>query len=105
MELVTAKNVPVLNPAFDLVPHELVSAIITEYKVHYPPYNFGNLKHLVPKLCSDNLSEMKVRNNRDIMALIKTDAVILKSIITGIKVRLLLCIQNLHGKLRALPRG
>ncbi len=43
---VTAKNVPVLNPAFDLVPHELVSAIITEYKVHYPPYNFGNLKHL-----------------------------------------------------------
>jgi methylthioribose-1-phosphate isomerase len=43
---VTNKNVPVLNPAFDLVPHELVSAIITEYKVHYPPYNFGNLKHL-----------------------------------------------------------
>lgn len=43
---ITGKNVPVLNPAFDLVPHELVSAIITEYKVHYPPYNFGNLKHL-----------------------------------------------------------
>lgn len=43
---VTGKDVPVLNPAFDLVPHELVSAIITEYKVHYPPYNFGNLKHL-----------------------------------------------------------
>jgi methylthioribose-1-phosphate isomerase len=43
---VTDKNVPVLNPAFDLVPHELVSAIITEYKVHYPLYNFGNLKHL-----------------------------------------------------------
>jgi methylthioribose-1-phosphate isomerase len=43
---VTGKNVPVLNPAFDLIPGELVSAIITEYKVHYPPYNFGNLKHL-----------------------------------------------------------
>jgi methylthioribose-1-phosphate isomerase len=43
---VADKKAPVLNPAFDLVPHELVSAIITEYKVHYPPYNFGNLKHL-----------------------------------------------------------
>jgi methylthioribose-1-phosphate isomerase len=43
---VTGKNVNVLNPAFDLVPNELVSAIITEYKVHYPPYNFGNLKHM-----------------------------------------------------------
>jgi methylthioribose-1-phosphate isomerase len=43
---VTGKKVNVLNPAFDLVPNELVSAIITEYKVHYPPYNFGNLKHM-----------------------------------------------------------
>lgn len=43
---VTGKDVPVLNPAFDLVPHGLVSAIVTEYKVHYPPYNFGNLKHM-----------------------------------------------------------
>lgn len=43
---ITNNDVPVLNPAFDLVPNELVSAIITEYKVHYPPYNFGNLKHL-----------------------------------------------------------
>lgn len=43
---VTDKDVNVLNPAFDLVPKELVSAIITEYKVHYPPYNFGNLKHM-----------------------------------------------------------
>ncbi len=43
---VTGKDVNVLNPAFDLVPNEFVSAIITEYKVHYPPYNFGNLKHL-----------------------------------------------------------
>lgn len=43
---ITGKSVPVLNPAFDLIPHELVSAIVTEYKVHYPPYNFGNLKHM-----------------------------------------------------------
>lgn len=43
---ITGKRVPVLNPAFDMVPHSLVSAIITEYKVHYPPYNFANLKHL-----------------------------------------------------------
>ena len=43
---VTGKDVPVLNPAFDLIPYELVSAIITEYKIHYPPYNFRNLKHL-----------------------------------------------------------
>jgi methylthioribose-1-phosphate isomerase len=45
-ERVTNDDVPVLNPAFDVIPHELVSAIITEYKVHYPPYNFGNLKHM-----------------------------------------------------------
>ena len=40
------KNVPVKNPAFDMVPNGLVTAIITEYKVHYPPYNFKSLKHL-----------------------------------------------------------
>lgn len=44
--MITEKDADVLNPAFDMVPNELVSAIITEYKVHYPPYNFGNLKHL-----------------------------------------------------------
>ena len=43
---ITDKDANVLNPAFDLVPSGLVSAIITEYKVHYPPYNFGNLKHM-----------------------------------------------------------
>ncbi len=43
---VTGKKVKVLNPAFDLVPAGLVSAIITEYKVHYPPYNFAGLKHM-----------------------------------------------------------
>ncbi len=45
-EKITSQDFSVLNPAFDLVPHELVTAIITEYKVHYPPYNFGGLKHM-----------------------------------------------------------
>lgn len=45
-EKITASGVNVMNPAFDLVPAELVTAIITEYKVHYPPYNFGGLKHM-----------------------------------------------------------
>jgi len=45
-EKITSQNFSVMNPAFDLVPHELVTAIITEYKVHYPPYNFGGLKHM-----------------------------------------------------------
>ncbi len=45
-EKITLPDFSVLNPAFDLVPHELVTAIITEYKVHYPPYNFGGLKHM-----------------------------------------------------------
>lgn len=45
-EKITGSNVNVMNPAFDLVPHELVTAIITEYKVHYPPYNFKGLKHM-----------------------------------------------------------
>ncbi|MEO8514649.1 MAG: S-methyl-5-thioribose-1-phosphate isomerase [Ignavibacteria bacterium] len=45
-EKITSGKINVMNPAFDLVPNELVTAIITEYKVHYPPYNFGSLKHL-----------------------------------------------------------
>lgn len=45
-EKIVLDNVTVMNPAFDLVPHELVTAIITEYKVHYPPYNFRGLKHM-----------------------------------------------------------
>ncbi|MFI5144282.1 MAG: S-methyl-5-thioribose-1-phosphate isomerase [Ignavibacteria bacterium] len=40
------KQVPVKNPSFDMVPNGLVTAIITEYKVHYPPYNFKSLRHL-----------------------------------------------------------
>lgn len=45
-EKITSQDFSALNPAFDLVPHELVTAIITEYKVHYPPYNFRGLKHM-----------------------------------------------------------
>lgn len=45
-EKITGSNVSVLNPAFDLVPASLVTAIITEYKVHYPPYNFGTIKQM-----------------------------------------------------------
>lgn len=43
---IAPENVNVLNPAFDLVPNNLVTAIITEYKVHYPPYDFKNIKQM-----------------------------------------------------------
>lgn len=39
-------HVSVMNPSFDLVPYNLVTAIITEYKVHYPPYNFAGIKQM-----------------------------------------------------------
>ena len=45
-EKITSSEYGVMNPAFDLVPNELVTAIITEYKVHYPPYNFSGLKQM-----------------------------------------------------------
>lgn len=41
---ITGDHVMVMNPSFDLVPNELVTAIITEYKVHYPPYDFEGIK-------------------------------------------------------------
>jgi len=31
----------VYNPAFDVTPAELVTAIVTEDGVHRPPYRFG----------------------------------------------------------------
>jgi len=43
---VTVKNVPVLNPAFDITPPELVTAIITEKGVIRPPYH-KNIKILL----------------------------------------------------------
>lgn len=45
-EKITSSEYGVMNPAFDLVPNELVTAIITEYKVHFPPYNFSGLKQM-----------------------------------------------------------
>ena len=45
-EQIVDDNVNVMNPAFDLIPNELVTAIVTEYKVHYSPYNFKGLKHM-----------------------------------------------------------
>lgn len=45
-EKITSDKYGVMNPAFDLVPNELVTAIVTEYKVHYPPYNFGGIKQM-----------------------------------------------------------
>ncbi len=36
--LITVPDVPVYNPAFDITPPELVTAIITEYDVLTPPY-------------------------------------------------------------------
>jgi methylthioribose-1-phosphate isomerase len=35
---IVPNNVPVLNPAFDITPPELVTAIITEKGILYPPY-------------------------------------------------------------------
>jgi len=45
-EKITGDHVTVMNPAFDLIPNKLVTAIVTEYKVHYPPYNFAGIKQM-----------------------------------------------------------
>ena len=34
-------DAPVYNPAFDVTPHELISAFITESGIHRPPFGFG----------------------------------------------------------------
>ena len=34
------KGMKVYNPSFDVTPNELITAIITEKKIYYPPYNF-----------------------------------------------------------------
>ncbi len=43
---ITPKGIAVFNPAFDVTPHDLVTAIITERGVAYPPYtrSLGKLK-------------------------------------------------------------
>ncbi|MCX7878583.1 MAG: S-methyl-5-thioribose-1-phosphate isomerase [Ignavibacteria bacterium] len=43
---IISRKFPVINPAFDLVPNKLVSAIITEYRIHYPPYDFKGIRHM-----------------------------------------------------------
>ena len=38
-EHITPENTPVFNPAFDITPGELITAIITEAGIAYPPYH------------------------------------------------------------------
>ncbi|MFH1563722.1 MAG: hypothetical protein ABIF11_09975, partial [Nitrospirota bacterium] len=42
---ITPKNVKVLNPAFDITPNELVTAIITEKGIIRSPYE-ENIKRI-----------------------------------------------------------
>ncbi len=44
--LITLEDVEVLNPAFDITPPDLVTAIVTEKGIIYPPYE-TNLKRVV----------------------------------------------------------
>lgn len=41
--VLTVPDVPVFNPAFDVTPNHLISAIVTEKGVFKPPYDFSNL--------------------------------------------------------------
>ena len=34
------KGMKVYNPAFDVTPNSLITAIVTEKKIYYPPFNF-----------------------------------------------------------------
>lgn len=45
---IVQKNVKVINPAFDVTPHEYITAIITEKGVFYPPYT-KTLKNAISK--------------------------------------------------------
>jgi methylthioribose-1-phosphate isomerase len=44
--LITKKQYNSYNPAFDIIPGEFISGIITENKVHFPPYKFQEISHL-----------------------------------------------------------
>lgn len=46
-QLITIANCPVLNPSFDVTPHDLVTALITERGVIWPP--FAQLSDLLSK--------------------------------------------------------
>jgi methylthioribose-1-phosphate isomerase len=37
---IVPNEVPVDNPAFDVTPADLVTAIISDRAIHYPPYRF-----------------------------------------------------------------
>ncbi len=43
---ITPSGVPVINPAFDITPPDLVTAIITEMGIIYPPYDENIIKTL-----------------------------------------------------------
>jgi len=45
---VAPKNAKARNPAFDITPHRLITAIVTEFGVVYPPYEL-NLSSIVEK--------------------------------------------------------
>ncbi|PWI57997.1 S-methyl-5-thioribose-1-phosphate isomerase [Sulfoacidibacillus thermotolerans] len=38
---IAPRDVPVYNPAFDVTPHELITAIVTEKGIYLPPYHFA----------------------------------------------------------------
>ncbi len=40
---ITSNQYNAFGPAFDVTPHELITAIITEKRVHKPPYSFKNV--------------------------------------------------------------
>jgi methylthioribose-1-phosphate isomerase len=44
-QLITAEGTEVLNPAFDVTPNELVSAIVTEKGVFTGPYDFTDIRN------------------------------------------------------------
>lgn len=40
---ITMENYPAFTPAFDITPNKLITAIITERSIHYPPFEFKNV--------------------------------------------------------------
>jgi methylthioribose-1-phosphate isomerase len=35
------EGIAVFNPAFDVVSHEFITAVVTDRGIHYPPYDFS----------------------------------------------------------------
>jgi len=40
---ITMEDYPAYTPAFDITPNKLITAIITERSIHYPPFDFKNV--------------------------------------------------------------